>query len=471
MKRSETAFAVASLLVDAIMFFSAGVVSYYIRFTHPEWVGLAPTTTVYPLRTFLSQLALMTICAIVLFAANGLYRLQSTRRFREEIPRIISACSTALLFVIVILFFQREMILSRFLVLAAWGLSVCFVLTGRVALMALQSWAFMVGVGSHRIVLVGKGPVSDRLAQEINHRPLMGYTLVGRVEHWTKQGQQELAGDYLADRFDDVIVAEPTLEPSRLHEIVEWAGEHNIPFKYAMDALGIPAHSISLVTLGSTPLVEPQRTPLEGWRRVGKRLFDIVGAMILIVLTSPIMLAAALLIVADSGFPIFYRFADDGQPIRRVGKSGRLFQYLKFRSMQNGMHTLRYTALKHLDTRADGPLVKIKNDPRVTRVGRFIRRYSIDELPELFLVFVGSMSLVGPRPHLPEEVGRYQRQHKEVLLVKPGMTGLAQVSGRSDLTFEEEVRLDTYYVHHWSLVLDVWILLKTPFVVLRATGV
>jgi lipopolysaccharide/colanic/teichoic acid biosynthesis glycosyltransferase len=135
--------------------------------------------------------------------------------------------------------------------------------------------------------------------------------------------------------------------------------------------------------------------------------------------------------------------------------------------MLNRMNSMRYNELADQNIRTDGPIVKIKDDPRVTRVGRFIRRFSLDELPELFLVLRGSMSLVGPRPHLPEEVAKYESRHKKVMTIKPGITGLAQVSGRSDLSFEDEVRLDIYYIENWSLILDIIILLKTPLVVLR----
>jgi lipopolysaccharide/colanic/teichoic acid biosynthesis glycosyltransferase len=128
---------------------------------------------------------------------------------------------------------------------------------------------------------------------------------------------------------------------------------------------------------------------------------------------------------------------------------------------------MRYKELADLNIREGGPLVKIKDDPRITRVGKFIRRFSIDELPELFLAFSGKMSLVGPRPHLPEEVAKYERHHKKVLTLKPGITGLAQISGRSDLSFEEEVRLDTYYIENWSFLLDLTILLRTPLAVLK----
>jgi lipopolysaccharide/colanic/teichoic acid biosynthesis glycosyltransferase len=136
--------------------------------------------------------------------------------------------------------------------------------------------------------------------------------------------------------------------------------------------------------------------------------------------------------------------------------------------MMPKVDSLRYTQLADKNIRNDGPMVKIKDDPRVTRVGKFIRRWSLDELSELFIVLKGDMSLVGPRPHLPEEVAKYEHHHKKVLTIKPGMTGMAQISGRSDLSFEEEVKLDTYYIENWSLLLDVAVLLRTPMAVFRS---
>ena len=178
----------------------------------------------------------------------------------------------------------------------------------------------------------------------------------------------------------------------------------------------------------------------------------------------------AIAIVLDSRGPIFFNRLDDGSPVMRVGEHDKPFRYLKFRSMRPGTHNLRYTELAELDTRKEGPLVKIKDDPRVTRVGKWIRKYSIDELPELFLVLIGKMSLVGPRPHLPEEVAKYSDHHRRVLSVKPGITGMAQVSGRADLRFDEEVRIDTYYIENWSPWLDLAILLRTPLVVFGRKG-
>jgi len=215
------------------------------------------------------------------------------------------------------------------------------------------------------------------------------------------------------------------------------------------------------------PLVEVKKTPLDGWGRILKRLFDLIVSAGLIIMLSPIMLAVALLIKLDSPGPLFFAKLDDGTPLRRVGVAGRLFCYWKFRSMRPYSDSLRYTELSGQNLRNDGPMVKIKDDPRVTRVGKYLRRWSLDELPELFLVLRGKMSLVGPRPHLPEEVAKYEGRHKKVLTIKPGITGLAQVSGRSDLSFEEEVKLDVFYIENWSLWRDIVILIRTPLAVLK----
>jgi len=169
----------------------------------------------------------------------------------------------------------------------------------------------------------------------------------------------------------------------------------------------------------------------------------------------------------DSKGPVFFTRRDDGSHVTRIGEGGKPFKYFKFRSMIPNTDSLRYTELADRNLRSDGPMVKIKDDPRVTRVGKFIRRWSVDELPELFLVFIGRMSLVGPRPHLPEEVAKYENYHRKALTVKPGITGLAQISGRSDLSFEEEVKLDVYYIENWNLMLDISILLRTPLAVFK----
>jgi exopolysaccharide biosynthesis polyprenyl glycosylphosphotransferase len=223
--------------------------------------------------------------------------------------------------------------------------------------------------------------------------------------------------------------------------------------------------NIEMNSISGIPLLSLKPTSLDGWGRVVKRIFDIFGAAIGLIILSPVFLITAIAIKLDSKGTIIFKYLDDGSRVKRVGEHGKLFNFYKFRSMHPNTHNLRYTELAKLNQREGTPMVKIKNDPRVTRVGKFIRNTSIDELPQLWNVLKGDISLVGPRPHLPEEVAKYDKHHKFVLSIKPGITGLAQISGRSDLDFEREIQLDTYYIENWSIWMDIKIILKTFAVV------
>jgi lipopolysaccharide/colanic/teichoic acid biosynthesis glycosyltransferase len=214
-----------------------------------------------------------------------------------------------------------------------------------------------------------------------------------------------------------------------------------------------------------------RNTKLSGWGRVMKRIFDIAVSSIALVVLSPLFLIVALLIkIEDPKSGILWLYLDDGKTVaKRVGYMRKLFYCFKFRTMKPKSHMMRYNELSKRDIRGD-ELVKIGNDPRITKVGRILRRFDIDELPQLINVMIGNMSLVGPRPHLPEEVARYKNHHQFVFNIKPGVTGLSQISGRSDLSFENEVKLDSYYIENWSLLMDIKIILKTVFVVFRSHG-
>jgi len=198
-----------------------------------------------------------------------------------------------------------------------------------------------------------------------------------------------------------------------------------------------------------------------GWQSVVKRTIDLVGAVLILILISPLLVAIAAAIWIESPGPIIFR-----QP--RMGRNGRVFTFFKFRSMTSDAESRRGELLRHNES--TGPLFKIREDPRVTRVGRVLRRFSLDELPQLFNVIRGEMSLVGPRPPLPSEVAHYELWQKDRLLVPGGITGLWQVSGRSDLTFEQMVELDLTYIKTWSLWSDLTILVRTVTCVIFARG-
>jgi lipopolysaccharide/colanic/teichoic acid biosynthesis glycosyltransferase len=196
--------------------------------------------------------------------------------------------------------------------------------------------------------------------------------------------------------------------------------------------------------------------------RLPKEIIERLAAATVLLLASPVLAAIALAIIITDGRPVLFRQT-------RIGQNAEPFVMLKFRTMVRNADQVK-AGLAHLNLNSDGVLFKMKSDPRVTRVGGVLRRYSLDELPQLFNVVGGSMSLVGPRPPLPEEVEKYTEQVRRRLLVKPGLTGLWQVSGRSDLPWDEAVRLDLSYVENWSLALDAVILLRTPTATVKGTG-
>ncbi|MFC8368138.1 MULTISPECIES: sugar transferase [unclassified Streptomyces] len=279
-------------------------------------------------------------------------------------------------------------------------------------------------------------PVVGRLTDVADHVRRDGYRVVAVTPdpHWSPHRLQRLAWNL--EGSDAEMVVAPVL--------MEVAG----PRLHIDAVLGIPLLRVSMPTF-------------TGGRRAVKGVVDRLGAAVLLLLFAPLMVGVALLVLTTSRGGAFYRQ-------RRVGKDGREFTILKFRTMVAGADRAR-AELADLNEGA-GPLFKLHRDPRVTRVGAVLRRYSIDELPQLFNVLTGSMSLVGPRPPLPEESAAYGPDIRRRLLVKPGLTGLWQISGRSDLSWEEAVRLDLRYVEDWSLALDTVILWKTLRAVLYGQG-
>lgn len=251
------------------------------------------------------------------------------------------------------------------------------------------------------------------------------------------------------------------LHPQILRHLGWELAARNVGLIMAPALTDIAGPRIHTQQVAGLPLIHVTTPSLEGGQRVAKRLFDLAVSGVLILLTAPLMAAVALLVKTDSNGPALFRQ-------ERIGIQGAPFAMLKFRSMVVDAEERLSKLTQHNE--GSGLLFKLRDDPRVTRVGRILRKYSIDELPQLFNIFMGSMSLVGPRPPLPKEVDAYERDVRRRLLVKPGLTGLWQVSGRSNLSWQDSVRLDLYYVENWSLAGDLLIILRTVRAVFRSTG-
>ena len=473
MKKSELIFAALLVPLDYAMFFLAALSAYHIRFTNIA-ADIRPIVFSLPLEQYISIVVVVGIFWLIIFAFAGLYHINSFKKITHEMSRVVLACSTGLTSVIIYMFFQRELFSSRFIILAAWILAIIYVMAARVFIRWLQRNLYAKGIGTHRAAIVGAEETSNRLAALIHQSKKLGIEIFKRFPVTDKNALNELRELARRRDIDEVILADSNISKSVMLDLYDLADEYHLSFKYAVDLLGSKVLKTEVMEIGGIPIVEIKKTLLDGWGKIVKRFFDIAASFLLITFFSPLILLIAAAIKIDSHGPVFYLDY-------RSGQYGKKFIFYKFRSMlahlcdgegpgatEAGNKLLeKLKEDERRNTRIADPLHKIKNDPRLTRVGRFIRRWSMDELPQLFNVLKGDISLVGPRPHMTLETARYERRHKKVLTIKPGITGLAQISGRSDLNFEEEVKLDIYYIENWSFARDIAILARTPLAVLR----
>ncbi|MBI4135272.1 sugar transferase [Candidatus Uhrbacteria bacterium] len=463
MRKLDLFFATILVPLDYLALLLAATVAYSLRFTE-FFEEIRPVIFALPFGEYLRVVSLIALGWIAIYAMSGLYTIGGRRKKFDEVKKIFLASTAAFGGELAVVVFSRDLFESRFILLVSWVLAMFFIGFYRLIFRLLRNTLYRLGFGLKRVVVVGKGFSAEALVEWLNANPKYGSKIVVHARSWDEAARKTVGELAMERALDQIIAVTKNGVTDELHQILDFADEYHVPFSYSADLISAHGAGLEFDTLAGVPLMELKRTRLEGWGRVYKRIFDIFGSLLLIMLTSPLMLLSALAVKFGSRGPLFFRHV-------RMGEGGQPFAYLKFRTMQPGTHEMRYKELAHLNIR-QGPLVKFKDedDPRITRAGRFLRKWSLDELPELFLVLTGKMSLVGPRPHHREEVDRYEKHHKKILTIKPGMTGLAQISGRADLSFDEEVRLDTYYMEHWSLKLDFIILLKTPFAVLGHKG-
>lgn len=467
MKRSEIFLMVLQVPVDFFMLILAGISAYYLRFT--EWaVELRPIMFDLSLSEFLASVLWVAFVWIIIFAFAGLYSPNPNKKFSKYITRVIFACSTGLAVVAVYVMFTQQLFDSRFLVAAGWGFAMLYVITGRLMIRGLKSLMYRWGLGQRRVVVIGSEDVTEAIIDTLKTRPELGYNVVGTFKEFSTSSLQKIK----KLNIDELLFTNPRADEEEALRALDFCNEHHVIFKYSADLFATYGANMSVHPLAGVPIVELRRTRLGAWGRVIKRIFDIVVSLLIIVVMLPVMALIGLIIITESGLPVIFKN-------ERVGLKGSTFLAYKFRSMFKKDCTgpqfgadgkkaeQREKELIKKQNSKSGPIYKVKDDPRVTPFGRFIRRWSLDELPQFFNVLAGNMSIVGPRPHQPREVAGYEKQHKSVFMIKPGITGLAQISGRSDLKYEEEMKLDILYIERWSLGLDIVIFLKTPFILFK----
>ena len=406
---------------------------------------------------------------LLILAVEGLYSMRATRRFWQEAYGVMKSITFGLIILIIAVFLNREWFSSRFVILVGWMLAVSYVVAARYIIQRIQKWLLVhKGTGIHRVLLIGYNDKMKKMRRLLTQNKELGYRVVDQIDDASISHIKNIRA---ARGIDEIIIGDPSLTDDEQEKLFDFCEINNIVYRYFPTTLQTTHFSMRI--WNGEPIIEFQHTPLDGWGRVMKRIYDLVAGFFLTVLFSPLMLMIALLIkLEDPDGPIIYKN-------ERIGENGRKFFVYKFRYMQwkycitkenpelKDAVALEKELIEERNVRQGDVLYKIKDDPRKMWIGAIIERYSLDELPQFFNVLKGEMSLVGPRPHQEREVNRYSEYHRRLLTIRPGVTGMAQISGRSDLAFEDEYHLDVFYIENWSLWLDILICLKTAKVLLR----
>jgi exopolysaccharide biosynthesis polyprenyl glycosylphosphotransferase len=400
---------------------------------------------------------------LLLFARSGLYR---DRAQRPGFSRVISSLFQVTLVVLIYAEIEGEQFQSYYIFYGSLFFAVLYVSALRWAFEWLSGVILRAAGYRRRAVLVGSGANIEAVSHALrDSSEIEPYAYVSRKSGSMHMGLRDFRSleqlERNFDAVDEVLITDPDFPQNEAVELVDRCHQYGVRVRVAPSTMEILMDRVEFVPGQALPLFELKPPVFEGIDFAVKRTFDLIGATLLLIVLSPAMLLIALAIKVTSRGPVLFRST-------RPGIGGRPFNCLKFRTMVEGAEGQQDQLEMHNEL--EGALFKIREDPRVTRVGRFLRRWSIDELPQLLNVLRGDMSLVGPRPLPQRDYDRLEDWHRKRYLVLPGMTGLWQVSGRSELDFDELVRLDFLYLERWSVFLDLTIMLKTVPAVVRARG-
>lgn len=477
---------------DALVAVGSLLVAFYLREGDAivlRWGG-AHWAWSFEFRPYAAVLLFVLPVRLLAHAYYELYKLRGEFSYVDELLRVFKATAVGSLLLVAVAFLYRggftysAFSYSRGVFLLDFGLALATFGLLRLSVRAAQAAARRRAINLIPTLIVGRNAEAALCIAELRARPELGYRVIGVVENGpldeTVPEQFEgvpvigdtdaLAETIRATGANEVIITDPRVSGDLLFDVMMRVGRvRKVEFRIAPSLFNCLPRKTEIDQIGALPMIQLFREPLSQWARIVKRSVDIIVAACALLLLSPLWLVIALLIKLDSRGAVVYQQ-------ERVGMDGRVFLFLKFRTMRANAddRVHREYQRKLIEGQPDTnlgddarPVYKLHADPRVTRVGRGLRRLSLDELPQLLNVLRGDMSLVGPRPPIPYEVEAYELWHRKRLDMKPGLTGLWQVSGRNRLSFDEMVRLDLFYIENWSLLLDLKIILRTLPVMLR----
>ena len=458
-------------LIDALLALAAFGLAYVARY-NLQILRAVDEPNRAPFQPYLPYAAIFILWLYLNYRGSGLYRPIRGRTWLDELSAIVNGVTSATIVMLAISFALQPLVFSRLLMIYVAAISIVLLATARIVQRIVHARLRERGIGIQRVLVIGAGDVGRSVLRTMIARKDQGYVPVGYLDHDPAQAQVDLGRvkglggiDNLEavlreQDVDHVVITLPWAFHDQIVRLIQVCKRAHVEVSVIPDVFQLNLRQVLVENLDGIPILRVNGyIPFKATNRLFKRALDIF----IIALASPALLllgaGVAFAIWLEDKGPIFYTAP-------RVGENGSRFNMLKFRSMILDADKLRDHLIntQELDPRRP----KIKNDPRVTHVGRFIRTTSLDELPNLVNVLMGHMSIVGPRPPTPEEVDNYEPWHMQRLQVKPGLTGLWQVSGRSEIPFDEMCLLDIYYIENWSMQLDAQILMMTiPRVLMR----
>lgn len=479
----------AIILVDAVIAAVSFIAAFYLR----EGGAILSETAWAWSKAFVPYVGILYFAVpvrLLMLAYQQVHNYHGAFSHTRELTRIFKATAVGSLLIVAWAFLFRggfafrEFSYSRSVFIMDFAIAFAFFAVFHLLVRTLQKRIRNRGINLIPTIIVGTNPEAARTLSELEERRDLGYRVIGVVaagNHVEPELEPHIIGeiDQLPEiirelEIQEAIITDNSLSGDTLFEAMMLSGrDQKVEFRFTPNLFDLLPQKTSVEQLGVLPMVRLFREPLSDAQRLLKRVFDIVVAFVSIVVSLPLWAVIALLIKRDSPGPVLFRQ-------ERVGMDGRTFLCYKFRTMSadsdDGVHREAYKQNIAAEDNGDGCedeeriYGKVPNDPRLTRFGRKLRRTSLDELPQLLNVLAGDMSIVGPRPPIPYEVVEYDIRHRKRLDMKPGITGLWQVSGRSKLRFEKMVSLDVYYIENWSIWLDLRIILMTIPAMLRGDG-
>ncbi len=460
-------------LIDMLLVVLAFGLAYFVRYNLQL---LLPVQEVFyaPFQPYLPYTAIYAGWLFIHYQGSRLYRQTRGRSFMDELYIIINGVTSATVVVMAISFVLQPLVFSRLMLVYVAVIAIVLLALARIVRRMVYGYLRSRGIGVRRVLIVGLDEVGKAVLRTMVARAELGYRPVGYVDDNPEEANTDLgrvrgcgaisnlASVIAEQRVDLVVITLPWSQHTRILDLIEICRAHQAEVRVVPDVFQLNLRQVQVENLDGIPLLGVNGSGhLKGGNRLLKRGIDLA----IVLLTSPMWLLlfalTALAIKLEDGGSVFYAQ-------RRVGENGKVFDIIKFRSMIPNAEKLHAELVKTHELDPRHP--KLHKDPRITRVGRIIRPLSIDELPQLINVLRGQMSLVGPRPPTPDEVALYKPWHMQRLNIMPGLTGLWQVSGRSDVPFDEMCLLDIYYIENWSVRLDAQILIMTLPRVLLGSG-